>query len=131
MKNIHDQITKNFNAYEGRCLGEDCCGNSSPVSHDMWYTLQRFRDSMCDLYGRDIRFDLSNGFRCQTHNKSIKNSSRTSQHCKGLAVDIYIPEGVNPTIFNEEAKKFFNGVGIYSTFLHVDLRIGRRVSWRG
>ena len=127
---MYDQITKNFNTREGRCLGKDCCNHSSPVTPEVWYALQEFRDALCKFFKRDIVLDLTNGYRCQKHNKSLSKSKPTSQHCRGLAVDILIPEGVNPEVFMSIAKNYFKGVGLYKGFLHVDLRVGRRATWR-
>lgn len=123
MKSMYDQITTNFNTYEGRCRGTNCCGHTSSVSPEVWRALQKLRDIFGPL-------TLSNGFRCQVHNKSLKKSKATSQHCKGLAVDVYFPEGIDRDEFIRVAKTLFKGVGIYKNFIHLDLREGRRATWR-
>ena len=69
-----------------------------------------------------IDFDITSWSRCITHNASIKNSSPTSSHLKGIAVDIR-------TADNEERFRVLKGllragferILIYNNFIHADM----------
>ena len=67
---------------------------------------------------------VTSGYRTVSYNASIKNSSKKSQHCNGLAADIQV-EGHTPVeVYNYACSLLgdHGGVGIYNTFVHVDVR---------
>lgn len=127
----YEQITPHFNTFEARCRGENCCSGSSPMVKDIWLALEQLRAVV------KSPLVITSGYRCLTHNRSIRDSrgrklsKDSSQHCKGTAVDILIPNGINPHVFFEYCKQVFNGTGLYKNFVHVDLRSGRRATWYG
>jgi uncharacterized protein YcbK (DUF882 family) len=67
---------------------------------------------------------ITNACRCLNHNRSI-GSKDTSQHIKGLAVDIYI-NGIEPQEIADYVDEFLlqgkGGIGIYKDFVHIDIR---------
>lgn len=77
----------------------------------------------------DKPLEILSGCRCLKHNRKI-GSKDTSQHINGLAADIkmksietqelydYIEEHIDPP-----------GLGIYKTWVHVDVRIKGRARW--
>jgi len=70
---------------------------------------------------------ITSGYRTREYNRFIGGSSK-SHHMEGKAADIQI-EGLTPLKVAEFARKIgFDGVGIYKTFVHVDVR-GIKVNW--
>lgn len=69
---------------------------------------------------------VSSGYRCAKHNADIANSSKNSAHIKGLAADLYCPELLATELY-KQADKLFRGVGLYHSWVHVDMaeRIAR------
>ena len=125
MKNTYVQVTKNFNTWEARCRGINCCGASAPMHPDLWPKLEELRTQV------EAPLILTSGFRCLTHNRALKSSKDTSQHCLGTAVDVWIPNGINHSVFFEYCKILFRGTGLYKGFVHLDLRTGRKATWYG
>ena len=76
-------------------------------------------------FGRPVT--VTSGYRTVSYNASIKNSSKKSQHCNGLAADIKV-EGHTPLeVYNYTCSLLgdHGGVGIYNTFVHVDVRASK------
>ena len=73
-------------------------------------------------FGRPVT--ITSGYRTVSYNAGLKNSSKKSQHCNGLAADIKV-EGHTPLEVYDYACSLLGdhgGVGIYNTFVHVDVR---------
>jgi len=68
---------------------------------------------------------ITSGYRCIEHNKAVGGHPK-SYHTKGLAADIRA-SGIAPIdLFFEALKLGFSGVGLYDSFVHVDVRPGRK-----
>lgn len=81
-------------------------------------------------FGRTVT--ITSGYRTVSYNASLKNSSKKSQHCNGLAADIKVA-GVSPAAVADYAEQLLGshgGVGRYSTFTHIDVRADKS-RWRG
>jgi len=79
-------------------------------------------------------FKINSGFRCAVYNATLDQSSPQSNHIKGIAADISISRlsAKEKYTLHSEAFLRFNGVGVYPTFLHVDLRSSsNRSFWTG
>lgn len=64
---------------------------------------------------------VSSGYRCEKHNVDV-GGVKGSYHCLGMAADIYVV-GLLPFELADICKDVgFTGIGIYSTFVHVDVR---------
>ena len=75
---------------------------------------------------------INSGYRSAAYNATIKNAVPNSQHVQGKAADIRIV-GVAPRKVAQIAEWFLGnsgGIGIYSTFTHVDVRKGC-ARWKG
>ncbi len=113
------QLTPNFNLREFACKH---CG-AVILEPELVKKLQALRD----LIGKPIV--ITSGYRCPTHNKNVGGVSN-SQHVYGKATDIVV-DGITPTKVAEYAENVgFNGIGIYNTFTHVDIRADK-AHWRG
>ena len=76
-------------------------------------------------FGRPVT--ITSGYRTVSYNAGLKNSSKKSQHCNGLAADIQV-EGHTPLeVYNYACSLLgdHGGVGIYNTFVHVDVRASK------
>lgn len=73
-------------------------------------------------FGKAIK--INSGYRTVAYNSTLKDASPKSQHTHGNAADIVV-SGVKPidvyNYFNETYPDSY-GVGIYNTFVHVDVR---------
>lgn len=75
---------------------------------------------------------INSGYRSAAYNATIKGAVSNSQHVQGKAADIRIT-GVTPARVAQIAECFLGssgGIGIYSTFIHVDVRTSC-ARWKG
>jgi len=122
------KITENFNLSEFQCK----CGCKMPYTVEkniieLADNLQILRDHL------NKPINPTNGFRCDTHNKSV-GGVKNSQHILGKAADIKV-KGVSTDEIADaiehlmEIGKFkMGGVGRYNNFTHVDIR-GSKARW--
>jgi uncharacterized protein YcbK (DUF882 family) len=116
-------MTRNFSRSEFACK---CgCGKDN-ISPKLVGALQALRDTI----GEPIIINC--GCRCVKHNKEI-GGVKDSQHVLGKAADIRC-KNLSPKElkkFAEQIPEFNNGgIGLYKTFLHVDVR-GNKARWNG
>ncbi len=107
-------MSKNFTEKEHSCK----CGCGEVSRMRLIKKLQRVRD------GIDIPLILNSSVRCDEHNDRVGGTSN-SYHLKGLAVDICTLGMDEETITALREIAFdvgFRGIGVYDTFLHIDLR---------
>ena len=94
------------------------------LDHRLLEKLQDLRDRV----GAPV--NITSGYRSPEYNKRI-GGSPNSQHILGRAADIKVP-GHSPEYIGKIAQEIgFTGVGIYPTFIHVDVRTTGKVTWRG
>ena len=115
-------LSKNFKVREFACQD-----GSDPVfvAPELVGVLQEIRNH----FGKPV--NINSGFRTATHNKNVGGVAQ-SQHCYGTAADIHIV-GVSPktiAAFVETIMPKKGGIGIYSTFVHVDVR-EQKSRWNG
>ena len=82
------------------------------------------------LTGKPVH--INSGYRSKEYNATLKNASPRSQHCNGMAADIWV-EGVTPSRIAEIAEVYLGasgGIGVYHTFTHVDVRTNKS-RWKG
>ena len=106
------QIATNFQLREFQCKD----GSYQVVlKRDLLEKLQQLRD----LAGKPVI--ITSGYRNPAYNQKV-GGSPTSRHLRGEAADIQIP-GLSPQQVTDLAEKVgFNGIGVYETFTHVDVR---------
>ena len=117
------QLTKNFKLSEFRCK----CGKCN-MSNEVFANVQNVANNLQVL--RDALktpININSAVRCKNHNQLVKGSPK-SQHLLGKAVDIITNKFIVNQIYDvviklqKQGKIKFNGIGIYNTFLHLDLR---------
>lgn len=119
-------VSRNFNRQEFACRGKNCCGNSAPIHPDLVTGLQELRDKA------GVPLEISSGFRCRHHNKDI-GGAKNSLHTLGLAADVSCPAELNALAMADiaESIKVFRegGIGIYKSWIHVDVRTTGKARW--
>ena len=112
-------ISTHFSRSEFACKGKNCCGGAGTVTKELINGLEELRKKV----GKPLC--ITSGFRCVVHNKRV-GGAPNSQHIYGTAADVRVPQGVTPKRLAELAEEidvFRNGgIGIYPTFVHVDVR---------
>lgn len=126
---IDDTIMGNVKLSPHFRVREFKCNDNSRitfVSDELLSVLENIRNH---FGGRSLH--INSGYRTVQYNSSIPDSSPKSQHTYGRAVDCWI-EGVKPLeIYNYVNATWPTkyGVGIYNTFVHIDVRPGTKSRW--
>ena len=121
-KDGNKKLSTNFRVREFACTD-----GSDPifVDSDLVNVLQKVRDH----FGKAVT--ITSAYRTPTKNKSCGGTTY-SQHLYGRAADIKI-SGVSPkkvADYAETLLKNKGGIGIYSTFTHIDTR-STKSRWNG
>lgn len=104
------QLSKNFRLSEFACPH---CGHIK-VDMNLVYALQRMRDIVGPI-------SVKIGYRCKAFNDSIPNASKESYHLHGKAADIHCGRPYNEALRDIAEQCGFTGVGLYDTWIHVDV----------
>lgn len=104
-----------------------CTDGSDPIfiDTDLVDILQKVRTH----FGKSVT--ITSAYRTPTKNKAVGGETY-SQHLYGRAADIKV-KGVSPksvAAYAEKLLKNAGGIGIYSTFTHIDTR-NTRARWNG
>lgn len=121
LKNDGDKyISSNFKIREFRCKDGSDRIKLSPQTIEVLEALRNW-------FGRPVH--INSAYRTPKYNRKIGGASR-SRHVVGDACDIRI-DGVPPAAIVAYIERFYpkHGVGLYSTFVHIDSR-GYRVYWK-
>jgi len=106
-------ITKNFRFSEFAC---PCCGKYRPIDPKLIYLLQNLREKL----NKPIYISKGGGIRCKKYNKQI-GGYVDSPHLYGKAADCKA-KNISIIDFAREARDIgFSRVGLYKTFLHLDI----------
>lgn len=106
---------------------------------EVWYNtrlapLCRALEAIRAALGSDPAIKILSGYRTPKYNAKI-GGARRSQHLAGAAVDIEVA-GFSPMTVHDAAldlghQGFLSGLGLYPGFVHIDVRPGPLVRWRG
>jgi len=109
--------------FECKCKDKHCEGKlpQMRMNPTLIQSLNRIREEL----GMPIR--VTSGFRCTEHNVAVGGVSH-STHRTGYAADI-ICDDMEKLKELVEAEKEIKGIGIYTSFIHVDVRPGFRKRW--
>ena len=118
--------SKYFNRNEFKCkCGKYCDGFPVEPSEKLVKVLNQIREHF------DSPVTITSGVRCKTHNTNVGGAS-SSQHLKGTAADIKV-KGKTPkevAAYCETLLPKSGGIGIYSSWVHVDVR-SNKSRWNG
>lgn len=115
------KLSTNFTVKEFACKDGS---NNVLIDTNLITLLQKIRDH----FKKPVT--INSGYRNISYNKKIGGATN-SQHTKGTAADIVV-EGVNPSEvakYVEFIMSTTGGIGLYDTFVHVDVRTNRS-RWR-
>ena len=115
------QLTKNFNLQEFECTHPD--HRHVLVDENLVKKLQELRNEL------GVALIINSPYRCPERNEQV-GGSPNSQHMEGKAADISI-KNINLPIerIKEIAEEIgFDGIGLYNTFIHLDVR-GYKARW--
>lgn len=120
--NEQTHYTPNFSKREMACK----CGCTTPVGVAVNLAkLARALEELRALAG--LPLTITSGYRCPAHNKRI-GGAKMSQHTLGIAADI-VSKKLTPkelAALANQVPAFINGgIGVYSSWIHVDVREGR------
>ena len=119
-------MSNNFNRSEFACKGEGCCNHTARIQQRLVNALQKLRENI------NKPIIVVSGYRCSKHNIEV-GGAKESMHVKGLAADIKV-DGMSVEELYEAVlaiPDFSNGgVGIYKTWIHVDVR-EKKARWKG
>ncbi|MFW6281954.1 MAG: YcbK family protein [bacterium] len=115
------QLSKNFNLQEFECTHPD--HRHVRVDEKLVDKLQKLRDKI------NKPLVINSAYRCPERNEQV-GGAKDSQHLYGKAVDVSV---TNLEISVEKVKELaekigFNGIGLYDTFIHLDVR-GYKARW--
>ena len=121
-KNGKEYLSANFQVKEFACKDRSDVIFISP-------SLVEILQAVRTHFGKPVR--INSGYRTVTHNKK-EDGATYSQHLYGKAADIRVT-GVKPAVvaaFVETLMPNTGGIGIYSDFVHVDIRAVKS-RWNG
>ena len=113
---------KNFRVSEFSCSD---CSDVVFISPELVKLLQQIRDHF------KAPITINSGYRTVSHNSKVGGAAY-SQHLYGMAADIVV-KGVNPKevyVYADQLLQHAGGVGLYDTFVHVDVR-STKSRWTG
>lgn len=119
-----EQLSKNFKRSEFTC---HCGCEDDRVRPELIEALQELRNLV------NAPIIVTSGFRCIEHNKAC-GGAKNSQHVYGRAADIHVSGMSQSTLASlaEKIPAFKNGgIGIYKTWVHVDVRPTGKARWNG
>jgi len=118
-KELDFRLSENFSLNEFKCRCNQC--RIVVINVDHIVKLQAFR------YAIGAPLHVASAYRCEHHNKNIRGA-KNSQHMFGTATDL-VCRTMSPKELHARAEDFdFDGIGLYSSFIHVDSR-GYRARW--
>lgn len=121
-KHGNKKVSANFRVKEFACTD-----GSDPIfiATELVNVLQKIRTH----FGKSVT--ITSAYRTPTKNKAVGGTTY-SQHLYGMAADIKV-KGVSPKKVAAYAEKLLpksGGIGVYSTFTHIDVR-STKSRWNG
>jgi len=130
-KTTNVAVSEHFNTSEFHCEGNGCC-NITLISEELIEKLEILRELVHSFTKKEQLLIINSGYRCNNHNKKV-GGALFSQHVRGNAADVRLPDGLTVDQFAALAKEAgFTGIGKYNNRIHVDVRstiLRKVVSW--
>lgn len=111
-RGIRERLTDNFYTQEFECRCVKC--KNQIISVQLVNGLQYVRSMI------RMPIIINSGFRCESHNASLSNSSPDSMHLRGRAVDVVAPNYPHQSVLGLIFASHGYRVGLYEKFLHID-----------
>jgi len=119
------RLSKNFT------IEEFDCRDGTPVPPELILNIRllvaTILQPLRDALGEPVC--ILSGYRSEAHNKAV-GGVKNSQHLFGKAADIAV-KSKTPKQLARLIEKWIDprGMGVYSGFVHVDIRSGKRARW--
>lgn len=127
---VYDLRTEgNLNVTPHFKVREFACKDGSPIVL-VNLSLANLLETIRNHFG--VPVTINSAYRTVAYNSRVSGSSSESQHCNGNAADIVV-KGFRPSEVADYVEKLLantGGVGRYSTFTHVDVRLVK-ARWKG
>jgi uncharacterized protein YcbK (DUF882 family) len=116
------QLSTHFTRAEFAC---HCGCGAAQVNPELIALLEQIRLAV------DEPIHVLSGVRCVFHNAKVGGKAH-SQHLLGNAADIFV-DGLSPKQLHALIEQQFDtgGLGLYPTFVHIDVRSGDKARWSG
>lgn len=113
-----DQVSEHFRRIEFAC---HCGCGFAAVDVELLELLEDVRNHF------NAPVHVNSGCRCLAHNREV-GSKDSSKHVRGIAADIRVEGYSSAEVYKYLYRKYQNqhGLGIYKTFVHVDVRRERK-----
>lgn len=121
VKGKDEKLSEHFSSseFDCKCMRDDC--NVTYIDS----SLISFLEAKRALWRKPIK--IHSGFRCTHHNQRV-GGKPGSRHLIGMAADISV-DGMTMNKIASDCRDA-GGLGIYKTFVHVDMRLGKS-RWTG
>lgn len=140
-ENVEDMIVfrdrqNNMNVFPNECFRlsyfwRDVVDNKiAPISVALFDVVSRTQTVLSQIFNKPLPVIVTSGYRTERHNQTIEGAAQNSEHLRGRAIDMVIPD-VNPQqVAVAGAHLGAGGIGVYKKFTHLDVgQTGRR--WYG
>ena len=117
-KHSNKKVSEHFNQKEFDCSCNSC--DTTLIDDQLIHALETLRR----LIKKPIH--INSAYRCTEHNKAV-GGAVNSQHPNGKAADITV-SGLKPDQLHAFVVNIFDGIGLYNSFVHVDVR-GNKARW--
>lgn len=116
-----ERLSHNFKSHEFDCHCDNDSCSTTTIDPELVNLLQKIRDMV------KVSVIINSGYRCPVHNTNV-GGAKSSYHMNGKAADI-CASGMEPSKLAEVAERCCAlGIGLYDTFVHVDVR-PRKYYW--
>lgn len=113
------KISEHFKLYEFQCKDKT---KAVKVVPELVEALERLRSLTSQKLNKDTPLVITSGYRTPDHNKKV-GGAKNSQHLRGTAVDVRLPQGLTEEEFAKLGEKAgFTGIGLYNGRVHFDVR---------
>ena len=110
-------------------LGDSITFSSSVVKNKEWQDVDNsvWSKLLRIVKQTDTKYEVTNGVKKKTSTTATMGGTSNHIHLTGFAIDITVTDKNRDDTIIAASKAGFSGIGVYKTFLHLD--VGTRRSW--
>lgn len=103
---------------------------AAPISVALFDVVSRTQTVLSQIFNKPLPVIVTSGYRTERHNQTIEGAAQNSEHLRGRAIDMVIPDVDPQQVAVAGAHLGAGGIGVYKKFTHLDVgQFGRR--WYG
>jgi uncharacterized protein YcbK (DUF882 family) len=132
-----------------RCENPACSGKEAHVDRLLIVGLEELHERIAREINMSVRILVNSGCRCPEHDMEVRDKGSTEQHALWTAADIRVEKrakfSYNPNSWGSHTPHLVaasaeacpvwhssrGGIGVYSLWVHLDVRPGPCARWRG